>query len=90
MFLCFFFFDGQSVMVNEDFASNWMGGFLRIICVLKNGEIVLECNMKALISYDPKTDRFKAVKINRLPQQFQAFAFQSTLFLVKETVEMKV
>ncbi|GKV15007.1 hypothetical protein SLEP1_g25808 [Rubroshorea leprosula] len=35
------------------------------------------------------TMEFKALKINRLPQQFQAFAFHSTLFSVKETVEMK-
>ncbi|GKV15003.1 hypothetical protein SLEP1_g25804 [Rubroshorea leprosula] len=82
--------DGQNGMVNGDFASNWMGRFVRVLCVLKNGEIVLECNKRALVSYDPKTDRFKALKINRLPQQFQAFAFHPTLFSVKETVKMKV
>ncbi|GKV15010.1 hypothetical protein SLEP1_g25811 [Rubroshorea leprosula] len=55
-----------------------------------NGDVVLECNKRALVSSDPKTDGFKALKINRLPQQFQAFAFQPTLFSVRETVEMKV
>ncbi|GLU15697.1 hypothetical protein SLE2022_321670 [Rubroshorea leprosula] len=85
-----FFFDGQNGMVKEDFASDWKGKFLRVLCVSKNGEIVLECNRRALVSYDPKTDRFKALKINRLPLQFQAFAFQPTLFSGKETVEMKV
>ncbi|GKV14974.1 hypothetical protein SLEP1_g25775 [Rubroshorea leprosula] len=54
-------------MVVEDFASSWMGRFIRILCVLKDAKIVLECNKKALVSYGPKTNRFKALKITRLP-----------------------
>ncbi|GLT50993.1 hypothetical protein SLA2020_244440 [Shorea laevis] len=83
MFLCFFFFDGQSGMVNEDFASNWMGRFLRIICVLKNGEIVLECNKGALISYDPKTDRFNRCKYQQAPAAFPSFCFLTYSVLSK-------
>ncbi|GKV15022.1 hypothetical protein SLEP1_g25823 [Rubroshorea leprosula] len=74
-----FFFDGQNNaplgMLIEDLASSWVGRCVRVLCVLKNGEIVLECNKKALVSYDPETNRFNALKINRLPQQSQIFDF---------------
>ncbi|KAK6918768.1 F-box associated domain, type 3 [Dillenia turbinata] len=47
------------------------GRTVRVLCRLKNGEILLECKGKALISYDSKNEKFTILTIDKMPNSFQ-------------------
>ncbi|KAK6919255.1 F-box domain [Dillenia turbinata] len=48
------------------------GKTVRVLCRLKTGEILLEYKGKALISYDPKHDKFTVLTFDKMPNSFQA------------------
>ncbi|GKV14982.1 hypothetical protein SLEP1_g25783 [Rubroshorea leprosula] len=62
---------------------------LKIICALKNGEILLQYNNSSLVSYDPVENRFKTVQISGLPSHFKALPFLPSLFSAKSTMNFQ-
>ncbi|KAJ6956153.1 hypothetical protein NC652_007300 [Populus alba x Populus x berolinensis] len=58
-------------------ASN--GRAVRALCVLKNGEILLEYKNRALVSYDPKKGKFKDVDLQGTPKWFQTVVHVGSL-----------
>ena len=44
---------------------------VRVLCILKNGEILLEYEGKALATYEPTNKRFKDIRIHGTPKLFQ-------------------
>ncbi|GKV14987.1 hypothetical protein SLEP1_g25788 [Rubroshorea leprosula] len=61
----------------------------KIICALKNGEILLQYTNSSLVSYDPVENRFKTLQISGLPNQFQALPFLPSLFSAKATMNLQ-
>ncbi|GLT51007.1 hypothetical protein SLA2020_244570 [Shorea laevis] len=61
----------------------------KIICALKNGEILLQYNNRSLVSYDPVENRFTTLQISGLPDQFQALPFLPSLFSAKATMNLQ-
>ncbi|KAF5482562.1 hypothetical protein F2P56_003120 [Juglans regia] len=62
--------------VNQSFKIskiNSKGRFhVRVLCILKNGEILLEYKSRALVSYDPISGKFKDLMYQAIPKWFQA------------------
>ncbi|KAI5599491.1 hypothetical protein POPTR_002G223000v4 [Populus trichocarpa] len=58
-------------------ASN--GRAVRALCVLKNGEILLEYKNRALVSYDPKKGKFKDIDLQGTPKWFQTVVHVGSL-----------
>lgn len=58
-------------------ASN--GRVVRALCLLKNGEVLLEYKSRALVSYDPKQGKFKDVLLQGTPNWFQAVVHVGSL-----------
>ncbi|CAK7349724.1 unnamed protein product [Dovyalis caffra] len=46
--------------------------FVRVLCRLKNGEILLEYKCRALVSYDPRSGTFRDITVQGMPNWFQA------------------
>ncbi|GKV15002.1 hypothetical protein SLEP1_g25803 [Rubroshorea leprosula] len=69
---------------------SFLGRFPKVICALKNGEILLQCNDSSLVSYDPVENRFKTLQIGGLSKQFQAFPFLPSLFSAKATMNLQL
>ncbi|GLT51435.1 hypothetical protein SLA2020_248450 [Shorea laevis] len=75
------------------FAGGWPSYSRRlpkVICALKNGEILLQFNYSALVSYDPVENRLKTLQISGLPNQFQALPFLPSLFSAKATMNLQL
>ncbi|XP_058005350.1 F-box protein At3g07870-like [Hevea brasiliensis] len=53
--------------------------FTRVICSVKNGEILLQYKCRALLSYDPRQGTFKDIKIPGMPNMFEAVAHDGNL-----------
>ncbi|XP_048232896.1 F-box protein At3g07870-like [Ricinus communis] len=53
--------------------------FTRILCVLKNGEILLEYGRRALVSYEARFGTFKDITVPGMPNWFEAFAHLGNL-----------
>ncbi|GLU20563.1 hypothetical protein SLE2022_367540 [Rubroshorea leprosula] len=71
-------------------ASGFMNRVPRVVCDLKNGEILLQYGKSTLVSYDPIGNRFKTLEINGQPSFFQAFPFLPSLFSAKATMDLQV
>ncbi|GLT51001.1 hypothetical protein SLA2020_244510 [Shorea laevis] len=69
---------------------SFLGRFPKVICALKNGEILLQYNDSSLVSYDPVENRFKTLQIGGLSKQFQAFPFLPSLFSAKATMNLQL
>ncbi|KAJ6729260.1 hypothetical protein OIU85_020210 [Salix viminalis] len=52
---------------------------VRALCVLKNGEILLEYKNRVLVSYDPKKGKFKDIDLQGTPKWFQAVVHVGSL-----------
>ncbi|CAI9294885.1 unnamed protein product [Lactuca saligna] len=52
---------------------------VRVLCVLKNGEILLEYRGGSLVKYDPKWKEFKDVVFSKMPKLFQTIVHLGTL-----------
>nr|XP_043623718.1 F-box protein At3g07870-like [Erigeron canadensis] len=52
---------------------------VRVLCVLKNGEILMEYRGGSLVKYDPKWKEFKDVVFQGMPKLFQTFAHVGSL-----------
>ncbi|GKV15028.1 hypothetical protein SLEP1_g25829 [Rubroshorea leprosula] len=64
--------------------------FPKVICAMKNGEILLQYNYSALVSYDPVGNRFKTLQKSGLPNSFQALPFLPSLFSAKATMNLQL
>ncbi|KAJ4730160.1 F-box protein [Melia azedarach] len=53
--------------------------FVRILCLLKNGDILLEYRCRALVSYNSKNETFKDVLFNEMPYLFEASVHEGSL-----------
>ncbi|GLU15689.1 hypothetical protein SLE2022_321600 [Rubroshorea leprosula] len=69
---------------------SFLRGFPKVICALKNGEILLQYNDSSLVSYDPVENRFKTLQIGGLSKQFQALPFLPSLFSAKATMNLQL
>lgn len=54
------------------------GRVVRVLCVLENGEILLEYKSRVLVSFDPKTGKFKDLMFKGIPNWFQTIAHQGS------------
>ncbi|GKV18735.1 hypothetical protein SLEP1_g29075 [Rubroshorea leprosula] len=77
-------------MIRGSSASGFMNRVPRVVCDLKNGEILLQYGESTLVSYDPIGNRFKTLEINGQPSSFQAFPFLPSLFSAKATMDLQV
>ncbi|KAI3769555.1 hypothetical protein L6452_00663 [Arctium lappa] len=59
------------------------GRMVRVLCVLKNGEILMEYRGGSLVKYDPKWKEFKDVVFNRMPKLFRTIVHVGTLNWVR-------
>ncbi|KAK9091943.1 hypothetical protein Syun_026854 [Stephania yunnanensis] len=55
---------------------------VRVVCLLRNGEILLEYGNQKLVCYDPTKDEFKELSFDGLPNCFESVAL--TLSLVSQ------
>lgn len=53
-------------------SSSSSSSVVRILCILDNGEILLEYKNRMLVSYDPKTEKFKDFSFQGIPNWFHA------------------
>ncbi|GMN27844.1 hypothetical protein TIFTF001_001824 [Ficus carica] len=51
----------------------------RVLCVLRNGEILIEKRSRALIIYDPKTGKFKDLMFHGMPSWFETVVHLGSL-----------
>lgn len=54
------------------------GRVVRVLCVLDNGQILLEYKNRVLVSYDPKGGIFKDLMFQNLPSWFQTIVHQGS------------
>ncbi|KAM7274740.1 hypothetical protein ACFE04_016606 [Oxalis oulophora] len=52
---------------------------VRVICQLETGEILLEYKSRALVSYDPKKNKFKNLDFQGMPNWFQTVVHEGSL-----------
>ncbi|GLT51015.1 hypothetical protein SLA2020_244640 [Shorea laevis] len=64
--------------------------FPKVICALKNGEILLQDNDSSLVSYDPVEHRFKTLQMSGLPKHVQALPFLPSLFSAEATMDLQL
>ncbi|GKV15029.1 hypothetical protein SLEP1_g25830 [Rubroshorea leprosula] len=69
-------------------ASGLLRRFPKVICALKNGEILLLYNSSSLVSYDPVENRFKNLQISGLSNPFHALPFLPSLFSAQATMNL--
>ncbi|KAI3509655.1 hypothetical protein L1887_25098 [Cichorium endivia] len=62
------------------------GRMVRVLCVLKNGEILLEYRGGSLVKYDPKWKEFKDVVFPQMPKLFQTVVHLGTLNWVHSSI----
>ncbi|KAK0593993.1 hypothetical protein LWI29_000527 [Acer saccharum] len=53
--------------------------FVRVLGLLKNGEVLLEYKCRALVTYDKKDGTFKDLTILRMPYWFEAVVHEGSL-----------
>ncbi|KAL4555377.1 hypothetical protein LXL04_037995 [Taraxacum kok-saghyz] len=61
------------------------GRMVRVLCVLKNGEILLEYRGGSLVRYDPKWKEFKDIVFPNMPKLFQTIVHLGTLNWIDNT-----
>jgi len=63
------------------------GRFVRVLCLLQNGEILLEYKSRALVSYDPKSGKFKDLMFQGIPKWFQAVVHVGSLSWIDTIID---
>lgn len=63
------------------------GRFVRVLCLLQNGEILLEYKSRALVSYDPKSGKFKDLMFQGIPKWFQAIVHVGSLSWIDTSID---
>ncbi|GLT94153.1 hypothetical protein SLE2022_119090 [Rubroshorea leprosula] len=58
---------------------NTHGSVVKFLCLLENGEILLEYKNRVLVSYDPKTGKFKDMAFQGIPKWFQTVVHVGSL-----------
>ncbi|GKV15020.1 hypothetical protein SLEP1_g25822 [Rubroshorea leprosula] len=85
----------KQLSFDPSFPSKWpsfLRRYPRVICALKNGEILLWYNnspFASLVSYDPVENRFKTLQMSGLPNWFEAVPFLPSLFSAKATMNLQ-
>ncbi|KAF5481008.1 hypothetical protein F2P56_001704 [Juglans regia] len=64
----------------------WKGGYIRVLCLLKNGDILLEYKNRALVSYGPKSGEFKDVIFQGMPKWYQTIVHVGSLTWIDTTL----
>ncbi|XP_050222135.1 F-box protein At3g07870-like [Mercurialis annua] len=59
--------------------NGYLGRRFRVLCVLKNGELLLLYQCRCIVSYNPDTGEFKDVNFQGLPLEFLAFVHVGSL-----------
>lgn len=62
--------------------NGYQGGAFRVLCELKNGEIVILHWNRFIVSYDPNNGEFKEINFQGLPLEFQASVHVGSLISV--------
>ncbi|KAJ4832949.1 hypothetical protein Tsubulata_024095, partial [Turnera subulata] len=57
---------------------HWKRSLVRVLCRLKNGEVLLEYRCRALVLYDPNSETFRDVVVPDMPNWFEAVAYIDT------------
>ncbi|GKV15014.1 hypothetical protein SLEP1_g25815 [Rubroshorea leprosula] len=70
--------------------SSFLSRSPKVICALKNGEIILQDNDSSLVSYDPVENRFKTLQMSGLPEHFLAIPFLPSLFSAKASMNLQL
>ncbi|KAJ4827168.1 hypothetical protein Tsubulata_049119 [Turnera subulata] len=68
--------DVDQYFKNSKFYLN--SGFVRVLCLLKNGEILLEYECRALVSYSPNTGTFTDLVYQGIPGDYKKFPTVTT------------
>ncbi|CBI28934.3 unnamed protein product, partial [Vitis vinifera] len=63
------------------------GRGVRLLCLLKNGEILLEYKGRVLVSYNPERGKFKDLTLKGLPNWFQTFVHVGSLSWIDSNTE---
>ncbi|GLT50994.1 hypothetical protein SLA2020_244450 [Shorea laevis] len=70
--------------------SSFLSRSPKVICALKNGEIILQDNDSSLVSYDPVENRFKTLQMSGLPEHFLAIPFLPSLFSAEASMNLQL
>ncbi|KAB1208693.1 hypothetical protein CJ030_MR6G006735 [Morella rubra] len=63
------------------------GRFVRVLCLLKNAEILLEYKSRALVAYDPVSGKFKDLTFQGIPKWFQAVVHVGSLNWIETSID---
>ncbi|KAK9285573.1 hypothetical protein L1049_024768 [Liquidambar formosana] len=64
------------------------GRAVQIVCLLKNGEVLLEYKGRALVCYDPKSGKFKDLLLQKMPKWFQTIVHVGSLNWIDTPIDM--
>ncbi|KAK3184474.1 hypothetical protein Dsin_031760 [Dipteronia sinensis] len=69
----------ENVVVSSRLLIPYLGGPLRVLCLLKNGEILLHYMHRVLVTYNPKSGSFKDLSFPGMMSWFQTFVHVGSL-----------
>ncbi|KAF2308684.1 hypothetical protein GH714_012319 [Hevea brasiliensis] len=70
--------------------NGYQGGAFRVLCGLKNGEMLILHSKRSIVSYDPKNGEFKELNFQGLPLEFEATVHMGSLISVHTLFSMKI
>lgn len=73
---------------SEFWKSSSSGRAVRALCLLRNGEVLLEHKSRALVSYDPKQGMFKHLSLQGMPNSFQTVVHSGSLNWIDSTTDV--
>ncbi|KAJ9135195.1 hypothetical protein P3X46_032404 [Hevea brasiliensis] len=70
--------------------NGYQGGAFRVLCGLKNGEMLILHSKRSIVSYDPNNGEFKELNFQGLPLEFEATVHMGSLISVHTLFSMKI
>ncbi|EEF44996.1 F-box protein At3g07870 [Ricinus communis] len=70
--------------------NGYQGRRFRVLCDLKNGELLLLYGCRCIVSYNPETGEFKELNFQGLPLEFLAFVHSGSLISVNTVFGMEM